>query len=339
MKKLFALILTLAVMLSITACSGDKTTDASPDSSTNNTESADGPIVLKFGHSVDENSHWHLGLLRFKELIEERTDGRYVIDVYANSQLGGERDQIESVLMNAQDGGVFAATVVSNTAPFLGAFDLPYIIRDQEHIEKILTGDLGKEIASELDKYGFKCLTVWAGGFRCISNNTRPINSAADISGMKIRTQEGRVHSSVWKALGANAVSMSWVDAYTSVQQGAVDGVEVNLSLTNSLKVYEICDYLAISNEQYTMAPMLMSLSAWNKISPEDQQIFLDTAAEVTAYEIDIAKQLDEEALSILDEHMEITYPDIDELTELAKPVWDEFDDLTEWVDRINNVQ
>ena len=74
-------------------------------------------------------------------------------------------------------------------------------------------------------------------------------------------------------------------------------------------------------------------------MSAEDQQIFLDTAQEVTAYEIEIAKQLDEEALDILDDYMEVTYPDINELTELATPAWNEFDDLAEWVDRINSVQ
>lgn len=330
-RKLFTAILTIAMVLSLAACSGDKTTDtASTDS--------DGPIVLKFGHSVNETSHWHYGLQKFKELVEEKTEGRYEIDIYANSQLGGERDQIESVMMNAQDGGVFAATVVSNSVSFLGAFDLPYIVRDQEHAEAILTGELGEEVMNEIDTYGVKCLSLWAGGFRCISNDSHPINSAEDIHGLKIRTQEGRVHSVVWNALGADPVSMSWTDAYTSIQQGAVDGVEVNLSLTYSLGVQEVCDYLSITNEQYTLAPMLMSEKAWNKLSAEDQAIFMECAKEAQAYEIEIAKQLDEEALAKLSESMEITYPNIDELQGICEPTWQEFDDLTAWVGKINDV-
>lgn len=346
-KQLAALAMGLFLAMGLSGCGGSDTSNkADGGSNTANTGTVETSgsttaTVLKIGHVNTETSSYHIGLVKFKELIEERTEGRYVIEVYANSQLGGERDMCEGVQMGTVDGVLTASTVLANFVPELMPIDFPYLIRDYEHADKVYLGDIGKQFMTDIDNSGFKCLAIWENGFRCLSNNKRLINSVDDVAGLKIRVMENKMHQELWRALGADATTMSWGDAYTAVQQGAVDGLEVPAMLTNANRVADICKYYAVTNHLYTPIPLIISEASWNKMSPEDQKIFMDTAAEVGDYEREQNRQIEQESMGQLEaDGMTITTPDLAPFREKCQTLYEEYNDqYGEILNAILNVQ
>lgn len=269
-------------------------------------------VVIKAGHVVSTADNYHLGLTKMAELIAERTNGRYKIEVYPNAQIGSERDLIEGIQLGSVGMCVVATAPVANFAPGLGAVELPFLIRDFEHADRVFMGPIGQELCDQVsDSAGVKCLGLWENGFRSMVNSKRPINSVEDIKGLKIRTMENAAHQALWKALGADPVPMAWGDAYTAVQQGALDGLENAITLLYSLKTAEITKYLAVTEHLYSPSIVLMQEGIWGKMSDEDKKIFADTFAEVSLYE----RQVSREAAAKAEEGLKaqglaVTHPD-----------------------------
>ena len=268
--------------------------------------------VIKAGHVVSTMDNYHLGLTRLAELIAERTDGRYKIEVYPNAQIGSERDLVEGIQLGSVGMCVVATAPVANFAPELGVVELPFLIRDFEHADRVFMGPIGQELCDKVSaSAGVKCLGLWENGFRSMVNSKRPIKTVEDIKGLKIRTMENSAHQALWKALGADPVPMAWGDAYTAVQQGALDGLENAITLLYSLKTAEITKHLAVTEHLYSPAVVLMQEGLWKKMSSEDQKIFQDTFAEVSVYERVVSRDAAAKAESGLAEQgLEVTHPD-----------------------------
>jgi tripartite ATP-independent transporter DctP family solute receptor len=201
---------------------------------------------------------------------------------------------------------------VANFAPELGVVELPFLIRDFAHADRVFMGPIGKDLCDKVTaSSGSKCLGLWENGFRSLVNNKRPINSVEDIKGLKIRTMENSAHQALWKALGADPVPMAWGDAYTAVQQGALDGLENAITLLYSLKTNEISKYLAVTEHLYSPAVVLMQQDIWDGMTPEDQKVFQDSFNEVSIYEREVSRSdagKAEEGLA--NQGMEVTHPD-----------------------------
>ena len=271
-------------------------------------------VVIKAGHVVSTTDNYHLGLTRLAELIAERTGGRYKIEVYPNAQIGSERDLVEGIQLGSVGMCVVATAPVANFAPELGVVELPFLIRDFAHADRVFMGPIGQELCDKVSaSAGVKCLGLWENGFRSMVNTKRPINSVDDIKGLKIRTMENAAHQALWKAIGADPVPMAWGDAYTAVQQGALDGLENAITLLYSLKTAEITKYLAVTEHLYSPAVVLMQERIWKKMNPEDQKIFMDTFAEVSIYEREVSRAAAakaEEGLAA--QGLQVTHPDKD---------------------------
>ncbi len=269
-------------------------------------------VVIKAGHVVSTADNYHLGLTRLADLIAERTNGRYKIEVYPNAQIGSERDLVEGIQLGSVGMCVVATAPVANFAPGLGVVELPFLIRDFDHADRVFMGPIGQELCAQVsDSAGVKCLGLWENGFRSMVNSKRPINSVEDIKGLKIRTMENSAHQALWKALGADPVPMAWGDAYTAVQQGALDGLENAITLLYSLKTAEITKHLAVTEHLYSPAIVLMQEGLWNKMSEADQKIFQDTFAEVSLYERQVSREAASKAEEGLrDQGLAVTHPD-----------------------------
>lgn len=308
---------------------------------TDEAATADTPTIIKAGHVLSTSSPYHLGMVKLAELIEERTEGRYVVELYPNGQIGNERDMIEGVQMGSLGMAIVASGPMANFAPELGVVDLPFLFRDYDHADKVFNGEIGQELMSEIDKAGFKALSMWENGFRNLTNNKREINSVADVKGLKIRTMENRMHQALWRELGVDPVPMAWGDAYTAMQQGAIDGQENPLPIILAMKVNEVNQYLAITEHVYAPAVLIMSGSMWDKVSDEDKAIIQECATEAGVYERTVAR---EQAVSAMDEladmGMIITHPDKSEFAEMSKEIKAELAvEFKEIFERIENVQ
>ena len=276
---------------------------------------------------VSETAPDHLACLKFKELIEARSNGRFAVQIFPNGTLGGERDMIEGCQMGTLGMTLASSGVVANSAPDLSVLDLPYLFRDLAHARKALHGEIGEELASKIDKTGVKTLGWLETGFRNLWNSKREIHSLKDIQGLKIRLQEITPHLELFRALGADPTPLAWGDAYTGIQQGAIDGLELPNSLSYTLSLYEICKYYAITEHVFTAAPLMMSGKLWKSLSAEDQKLVQQCATEACEYEGKLSEQVNKEYLDKLKEKGSIvTYPDKKELIERAMTIYPKYE-------------
>jgi len=283
-------------------------------------------IVLKLGHVVPTSHPYHLGAVKFKELIEQRTKGKIKIEIYPAGQLTpGERSLIEQMQLGLCDLTVTATGPVSGFMEDMMVVDLPFLFRSYEHAHNVLDGVVGDELLEELEESGIKGLAFWENGFRNITNSVRAINSVNDLRGLKIRTMENPVHLDSFKALGANPTPMSW-PIYTELQTGVIDGQENPLPIIFAYKFWEVQKYLAISEHFYSPAPLLMNLKIYNSLPLKIQKIFLSTAKEVAHYERVLIQEQEKKYTKLMRKHFkEVSYPPKEEFREAVQPVYNKW--------------
>ncbi|AOY76090.1 TRAP transporter substrate-binding protein [Clostridium formicaceticum] len=332
MKKKITILLSILLLMSLTlaACS------SSPAGT-----SAGGSVEFNVGHSASETSPVGQGLVKFKELVEEKTDGRYQIQIFHNGQLGAERDLVEGAQLGSIDMAIANQGPMTNFAPSLAAVDLPYLIRSYEHADNIFLGEIGKAFMEEIDAAGLKTLGFWESGFRNLTNSKQPVNSVADVKGLKIRTMENQAHQGLWRALGADPVPMSWGEAYTGMQQGALDGQENPLSVILQMNVAEVNKHLAMTEHVYASVVFIMSPNAWNSLSAEDQAIFGEAAYEAGLYQRQVQRDMNNSALEELEKlGMQVTYPDKQEFIDASENFKREFGQRYEdIINKINELE
>jgi len=324
LKRKVALLLIALLVLSlvVAGCSGG--TEGGDKTGGTSTE----PVVLKAGHAVAETHPYHLGLEKFKQIVEDKTNGAVKIDIYANGTLGSERDMIEGLQLGTLDLVVTSTGPVINFVPEMGVVDLPFIFSSREHAYKVLDGEIGQNLLMKFNDIGIVGLAFCENGFRHLTNSKRPVENVEDIKGLKIRTMENEVHQAAFKELGADPTPMAWGEVYTALQQGTIDGQENPVPIIYNMKIYEVQKYLALTGHFYSPALLLMSQKSFNKLTPEQQEIFKNAAVEAAAYEREQIKVQEDEQLSKLEElGMVITRPDKNALREATKGVYDKYKD------------
>lgn len=186
MKKLLALLMAMMMALSLVACGGD-----SGNTSTTGSTDADGEVrVLKLGTTVNEEDSFHVAATKFAELVEKGTNGAYKIEIYPNASLGDEPAMLESMQIGTLDAGIITSGPFVNFAADMGVLDMPFLFSSNEDAYKILDGGIGQELLGKLESANLKGLAYAERGFRNLTNSVRPVKTAADIAGLKIRVME-----------------------------------------------------------------------------------------------------------------------------------------------------
>ncbi|WP_439234782.1 TRAP transporter substrate-binding protein DctP [Lonepinella koalarum] len=280
-----------------------------------------GTITLRMSQVSSEKGAIGQGMEKFAQLIHERTQGRYAIQTFHNGQLGGERDGLENIQMGILDLTVVNQSVLSNFIPEISALDIPYMITGSQHADNIFLGEIGDHYLKELDKVGLKGLTIWESGFRNLTNSKKDVNTVADVKALRIRTMENKIHQEFWRTLNTDPVPMAWSEAYTAMQQGAIDGQEnpILVILTNNVGL--VNKHLAITEHVYSTVFIIMSPKLWDHLSDEDKQIFTTTAREVAIYERELNRSLEHDALEKLKAvGVTVTYPNKEEFIKMSEP-------------------
>jgi len=255
------------------------------------------PIVIKFSHVVAEDTPKGKGALKFKELVEARTKGRVKVEVYPNSQLFKDGEEMQMLqLGNVQ----MLAPSVSKFGP-LGArefevFDLPYIFGDYKDLHNVTQGRIGQQLFKKLDSKGIIGLAYWDNGFKQMSAN-KPLRTPADFRGLKMRIQSSKVLDGQMRALGATPQIMAFSEVYQALQTGVVDGTENPPSNLYTQKMHEVQKYLTLSDHGVVEYAVIVNKKFWEGL-PADIRTTLEGAMkDATAYTNDIAKQQNDEAL------------------------------------------
>lgn len=273
------------------------------------------PIVLRAGHDSPETVPVAKGLAYWADLVNKRTNGEVQIQVFNNGTVGSASDYAVNCQLGTLDIGAVNQSVMTSFIPDIEAIDIPYLITSYEQADKLFAGDgpLTKYYTDEINNAGINLinLDIWEVGFREFSNSVKPINNADDIAGIRLRVLDSKVHQGFWKALGADPVPMSWGEAYTALQQKAIDGVENAISVLDGNNINEVNSYLAMTDHNYSAIFIIMSAQSMAKLTPEQQKIVLDSAKEAGVYQREEQRRQAEAAVNNLtSKGMTLTTPD-----------------------------
>jgi C4-dicarboxylate-binding protein DctP len=256
------------------------------------------PIVIKFSHVVAENTPKGKGALRFKELAEKATNGRVKVEVYPNSQLYKDAEEVDALQLGAVQ---MLAPSVSKFGP-LGArefevFDLPYIFGDVSEMHRVTEGAVGNDLLGKLDAKGIHGLAFWDNGFKDMSAN-KPLHMPADFRGLKMRIQSSKVLDSEMRALGATPQVMAFSEVYQGLQTGVVDGTENPPSNMYTQKMHEVQKYMTLSDHGVIEYAVIVNKKFWDGLPPDIRIALEGAMKEATKYTNAIAKSENDEALA-----------------------------------------
>jgi len=294
--------------------------------------------VFQLGTTVNEQDSFQVAAEKFAELVAERTGGEYKIEIYPNGSLGGESDMLDSMSMGMLDMGIITSGPFVNFSEMMGVLDMPYLFATNEEAYEVLDGEIGKELLSTLEEAGLKGLAYAERGFRNVTNSVRPVASAADLKGLKLRVMENEVYTATFKALDVNAVPMAWAEALTAMQQGTIEGQENPVNVMYSYKLWEYGQkYATFDRHSYATAIITMSLDVFETLDEATQEIFLASAQEAAEFERAwVAEQEADQIQALKDNGMEIIEtPDVDSFRAAVQPVYDAYPQYADYITRI----
>ncbi|WMC10620.1 TRAP transporter substrate-binding protein [Oceanimonas pelagia] len=284
---------------------------------------------LGMGDPIDSDQGAYAS--RFKDLVEYYSNGDIEITLYPNGAIGSETEMVQNARLGSLD---MALVGIGNVTPFskeLGILTMPYVIKNTSDAVKITTGQLGDHWNQLAQKQvGVNILGWTYSNFRHLTNSRRPVKNLQDVQGLKVRVPQNPIMLATWKAWGANPIAMAWTETFTALQQQVVDGQDNPYIVNNTMKFYEVQDYVTEVHHQYSLQPLLIGKRTFDKLSDEEKNILTRAGLEAQQHalifqisEADKAKQ------NMIDNGMEVsTLEDEDQWIKLAKEkVWPEFYD------------
>lgn len=341
MKKLVALVLALVMVFALAAC-GQTAAPAAPAAEPAVPAAAepaaapadDTVYTIKLGHSDTTENLLHVSLLNFKAYVEEKSAGRLKIDLYAAEQLGSNAEMVEMIEMGSLDAMMLPQGAEATYAPKMNILGMPFLFPSYDAVYKVLDGEIGQELLEGLSDHNMIQLAYWENGLRQTTNNVRPINAPEDLKGLKIRTPEDKVTMAIFEALGASPAPLAFGELYLALQQGTFDGQENPVSNIHANNFQDVQKYLAITNHKYECKNMIFSLSTWDKLPADLQELLLEAAK---IYGDEHRKAIVDSADSMLAEleaaGMEVSRPDTTAFQEATAGVYDDFYAENDWAE------
>ncbi|MBC7415558.1 MAG: TRAP transporter substrate-binding protein [Herminiimonas sp.] len=258
---------------------------------------AQAPIVIKFSHVVANDTPKGRGTLRFKELAEKATGGRVKVEVYPNSTLYKDKEELEALQLGAVQ---MLAPSLSKFGPLgvkeFEVYDIPYIFPNKAVLHAVNDGPIGKELFRKLEPTGITGLAFWDNGFKEMTAN-KPLKTPADFKGLKMRIQSSKVLDAEMRSLGANPQMLAFSEVYQAMQTGVVDGSENTPSNIFTQKHHEVQKYLTVSDHGYIGYAVVTNKKFWDGL-PADIRTALEGAMKgATTYANAVAQQDNDKAL------------------------------------------
>ena len=255
------------------------------------------PIIIKFSHVVAQDTPKGKGAQRFKELAEKATKGRVKVEVYPNSQLYKDKEELEALQIGAVQ---MLAPSLSKFGPLgikeFEVFDLPYIFPSKSVLRAVTEGPIGKDLFKKLEPKNIIGLAFWDNGFKEMTAN-KPLKNPADFKGLKMRIQSSKVLDSEMRALGANPQVLAFSEVYQAMQSGVVDGSENTPSNIYTQKHFEVQKYLTVSDHGYIGYAVVVNKKFWEGLPGDIRTALTGAMADATKYANAIAQQENDTAL------------------------------------------
>ena len=334
MKKFITMGLATIMALSLAACGGSSSSSSSSSASTSAAGKTGEKVSLNLSVTTSETSTWTQAANKFAEDVAAKTDGNVEIKVYPNEQLSGgnQAKGIEMLRNGSMDIGFYANGNYSVLDERFITVNLPFMFKNAEEADEVMAGEGGEKYKELCDEQNVTALGFGENGFRQITNSVRPIENVDDIKGMKIRIPTIKMYISLYKALGANPISMNFSEVFTSLQQGAIDGQENPIDTINSAKLQEVQKYISIWDYSYDILIVGMNKDKFNSLPEEYQQVLTECAEDACEYQKQLNRDSESEKLDGFEDAgmtiSRLTDEQKEAFKEACAPVYEEYEPI-----------
>ncbi len=256
-------------------------------------------MELKFGHVAAPGSLFQASAEEFAKRANAKLAGKAKVVVFGSSQLGNDRELLQKLKLGTVDFAL-PSTVMSSEADIFGVFEMPYLVKDRDHMKRIETELFWSKLEPAAENKGLKIIAVWENGYRHITNNVRPIVKPDDLKGIKLRTPKGKWRVKMFQAYGANPSPMAFSEVFTALKTGVMDGQENPFTQIYSAKFQEVQKYLSLTGHVYTPAYVTVGAKKWASLPPDVRKTLEDTAKETQAFVYQTAATADTDLLGKL---------------------------------------
>ncbi|UGA56804.1 TRAP transporter substrate-binding protein [Vibrio sp. VB16] len=241
--------------------------------------------TIRIGHGANENYHLHRALEQFKENVETKSEGKFEVQIFPSSQMGPDREMIESVQSGLLQMAVSPSSFYSSWDPSFDVVELPFIYPSKKVALDTVNGAAGDKMLSKLNNMNLQGLGWLENGVRHVTNSSRPIESPEDLKGLKIRTMKVPAHVKTFNSLNATATPMNFGEVYSGLQQGVIDGQENPIAHIYAQRFYEVQDFVSLTSHVITFYIPVMNLEFWNSLSKDDQKLLNEAMRSTEQYQ------------------------------------------------------
>ncbi|HEX2215443.1 MAG TPA: TRAP transporter substrate-binding protein [Xanthobacteraceae bacterium] len=279
---------------------------------------------VKLGHVGEPGSLFDRTSQEFAKRANEKLAGKANVTVFGSSQLGGDTELLKKLKLGTVDLAL-PSTVMSSQVAMFGLFEMPYLVKDRDHMARIRDEILMPTMAPAALKEGYRIIGVWENGERHITNSKRPIVKPEDLQGIKLRTPQGKWRVKMFQAYGANPSPMKFSEVFTALQTGVMDGQENPFAQIYPAKFYEVQKYLSLTGHVYTPAYLTAGRS-WERLPADVRKILEDVAKEMQPVALKTAAEMDGELLNKLKQAgMQVNEADKEAFIKASDAIYQEF--------------
>lgn len=261
----------------------------------------------------------------FTNRVNKKLAGKAKISFFHSGQLGKDKELMQKLKVGSVHLSM-PSSVMANVAAEFGVFDMPFIIRDREHLARVEEAVFWSKIAPKAEAKGYRVLAIWENGVRQITNNTRPINTPADLKGIKLRVPGNKWRAVMFAEWGANPTKMSFGEVFTALETKVIDGQENPLANIDAAKLNEVQTYLSMTHHVYSPSYLVTSTDTWNSLSADVQKALKDTAAEMELWARAEGKRKDNSLRDKMSAAgMKVNVADKDSFIRASGPVYKQF--------------
>lgn len=303
-----------------------------------------GVRVIKLGHGLGVTHPVHEAMEFMAQLVEQKSQGKMEVRIYPNQQLGTERELVELLQIGSLGMTKVSSATLESFAPKIQVLSMPYLFRDDEHRDKVLKGEIGKQLLLEGEKYWLRGLCYYDAGKRSFYTKTKPVESPDDLKGLKIRTLESNMAINMIKSFGSSPTPVSYGELYTALQQGIVDGAENNPPSLYTSRHYEVCKFYSVNEHTAVPDVVIISTKVWNLLNEQEKQWIQEAADESAEFQYKLwAESVEESYRELKKAGVTITYPDQSGFRDAVEGLYENFrtsqPELFEMVEKIRKVE
>jgi tripartite ATP-independent transporter DctP family solute receptor len=260
------------------------------------------PRIIRFGYGLAEATNQGRAVKHFAEQVEKASGGKMKVRAVGAAALGSDVQMQQALIGGAQEMMVGSTATLVGIAKEMALWDTPFLFNNTQEADAILDGPVGQKVMDKLQDKGLVGLVYWENGFRNVTNSKKPIQSANDLEGIKLRVMQNPVYLDAFKQLGANPVPLAFPELFPAMETKAVDGQENPYTTILSSKFYEVQKYVSATNHVYSPWILLVGKKYWDGLSKDEQKVLVDAARASRDFERKDTRDASAKALAELQE-------------------------------------